>query len=309
MPSGGIGRTSLSDFPVMIAIAGGLGAAVSWAVATLCSSRSSRMIGASSVLGWVMIVGFAVSIVPALAAAPSGPDLDAGAVVGLVVIGLAYSVGLLLAYLALSVGRVSIVAPITSTEGAMTAVISVALGDPIGAPRAIILAVIAMGIVLAAFERSADPAPEAASGSRTHDPSKNGRTVLLAVSAAVAFSIGLVASARLGASLPVAWIVAAPRAVGIAVIAMPLLFRGRLRLSRQAVPLVAVSGVLEAAGTVLFVTGAQHGVATTAVLASQFAGIAAVVAFFLFGERLARIQVAGIVIIAIGVALLAVVQA
>jgi drug/metabolite transporter (DMT)-like permease len=267
------------------------------------------MIGASSVLAWVMIVGLVVSIVPAVLAAPSAPRLDGGSVAGLAVVGLSYSAGLLLAYLALSVGRVSIVAPITSTEGAMTAAISVLLGDPITAPTAIILTVIALGIVLAAFERSADPAPAAPSGSRTHDPSKNQRAVLLAVSAAMAFSIGLVVSARLGASLPVAWIVAAPRAVGVAVIALPLVLRGALRLSRRSLPLVIVSGVLEAAGTVLFVIGAQHGVATTAVLASQFAAIAAVVAFVVFRERLARVQVAGLVVIVAGVAVLAILRA
>lgn len=304
----------------MIAIAGGIGAAVAWAVATLASSRSSRMIGASSVLAWVMIVGFAASIVPAIASAPSAPPLDAPAVAGLVVIGLSYSAGLLLAYLALSVGRVSIVAPIVSTEGAMTALISVLLGDPITIPTGIILAVIATGVVFAAFERAADPpadppidAPadaltQAALASRTHDPAKNRRAVLLAIAAALVFSVGLVTSARLGASLPVAWIVAAPRVVGIVVIALPLVLRGRLRLTRQALPLVIVSGVLEAVGTVGFVLGAQHGVATTAVLASQFAAIAAVVAFFLFGERLARVQVAGIVVIAIGVGALSILR-
>lgn len=45
----------------MIAILGGLGAACSWAIATVCSSRSSRMIGAASVLAWVMLVGLVVS--------------------------------------------------------------------------------------------------------------------------------------------------------------------------------------------------------------------------------------------------------
>jgi drug/metabolite transporter (DMT)-like permease len=292
----------------MIAILGGLGAAISWAVATLSSSRSSRMIGASSVLAWVMIVGFVASIVPAVAAAPAAPPFDAPALAGLVVIGLSYSAGLLLAYLALAIGRVSIVAPIVSTEGAMTALISVFLGDPITVPTAIVLAVIATGIVLAAFERSADPPAEDSVRSRTHDPSKNRRAVLLAIAAALVFSVGLVTSARLGASLPVAWIVAVPRAVGIAVIALPLVLRGRLRLTRRALPLVAVSGVLEATGTVAFVLGAQDGVATTAVLASQFAALAAVVGYFLFGERLATVQVAGITVIAIGVGALSILR-
>jgi drug/metabolite transporter (DMT)-like permease len=299
---------AVSDFAAMIAILGGLGAAVSWAVATLSSSRSSRMIGASSVLAWVMIVGFVASIGPAIVAAPSAPPLDPGAVAGLVVIGLSYSAGLLLAYRALVIGRVSIVAPIVSTEGAMTAIISVLLGDPITAATAIILTVIATGIVLAAVERAADPPAEPALRPSTHDPAMNRRAVLLAISAATVFSIGLVTSARLGATLPVAWIVAAPRVVGMVVIALPLVLRGRLRLTRRALPLVVVAGILEAAGTVGFVIGAQHGVATTAVLASQFAAFAAVAAFFLFGERLARVQVAGIVGIAIGVGALAILR-
>jgi drug/metabolite transporter (DMT)-like permease len=293
----------------VIAIVGGLGAAVSWAVATLCSSRSSRMIGASSVLAWVMVVGFSVALVPAILEAPTAKPLDPMAVAGLIVVGLSYTTGLLLAYLALTVGRVSIVAPITSTEGAISAIVAVAIGDPMTAELAIILAVITGGIVLASIERSADPAPTTSDGRRTHDPAKNRRAVLLAISAAAAFSIGLVVSARLGASVPLSWIVVASRGVGIVVIALPLILRGRLRLSRRALPLVLVSGTLEAAGQVLFVVAAQHGIATAAVLSSQFAAIAAIVAFFLFGERLTRIQVAGVVIIAIGVATLSVLQA
>jgi len=42
----------------MVAILGGLGAALSWAIATLASSRSSRLIGPISVLGWVMAIGW-----------------------------------------------------------------------------------------------------------------------------------------------------------------------------------------------------------------------------------------------------------
>ena len=40
-------------------------------------------------------------------------------------------------------------------------------------------------------------------------------------------------------------------------------------------------------------------------LGSQFAAIAAVVAFFLFGERLSRTQVAGVLLIGVGVTALA----
>ena len=49
--------------------------------------------------------------------------------------------------------------------------------------------------------------------------------------------------------------------------------------------------------------------AVAAVLASQFAAISAVVAFALFGERLARVQVAGVAAIVAGVAVLSALQA
>ena len=45
----------------MLAIIGGLGAASAFAVATLCSARSTRMIGPSSVLAWVMLVDLGVT--------------------------------------------------------------------------------------------------------------------------------------------------------------------------------------------------------------------------------------------------------
>jgi multidrug transporter EmrE-like cation transporter len=45
------------------------------------------------------------------------------------------------------------------------------------------------------------------------------------------------------------------------------------------------------------------------VLASQFAAISAIIAYFLFRERLERVQIAGVVAIIAGVAALTVLQA
>jgi uncharacterized membrane protein len=234
-------------------------------------------------------------------------------VAGLGIFGLSACVGLLLAYRALTIGRVSIVAPITSTEGAIAAIIAVALGDPISVEVAVVLAIIAVGIALAAMEGSkavdAAAVPQGSPARRTHDPALNRRAALLAFAAACAFSVGLVASARIGATVPLPWIVAGSRIVGITFFALPLLLRGGLRLTRPAAPLVITAGILEAVGAVLFVVAAQHGVATAAVLGSQFAALASIAAFFLFGERLGRVQVLGVAIIAVGVATLAVLQA
>ena len=55
--------------------------------------------------------------------------------------------------------------------------------------------------------------------------------------------------------------------------------------------------------------GSRESIAIAAVMGSQFAAIAAVAAYFLFGERLARIQIVGVVLIVVGVTVLAAAQA
>jgi drug/metabolite transporter (DMT)-like permease len=287
----------------MVAILGGLGAALSWAIATLASSRSSRMIGPISVLGWVMTVGFVAALGPALLTRPERLGLPELA--GLVATGLSHNVGLLLAYRALSIGRVSIVAPITSTEGAIAALLAVALGDSLAGTTALILAVIVLGVVLAAAERAADPA----SGPRL-DPGHNRQAAILALAAAATFSIGLVLAGRLGAGgMPPAWVMLVSRTVGLTVIVLPLLLTRRFRLTRAALPLVVVAGVLEVFGGGVYVVAASENVAIAAVVSSQFAALAALGGYFLFGERLQRLQLIGVVIVVLGVTALAALQA
>jgi uncharacterized membrane protein len=245
-----------------------------------------------------MAVGLVAAIGPALLATPV--PLGTGEIVMLVVTGLSHNFGLLLAYAALSVGRVSVVAPITSTEGAIAAVIAVIIGEQLAPMTALLLVPIAVGVVLASAERSADRPRDA-----TADPSQTRKAALLAVAAALTFSVGLVLGGRLGdAGVPPAWVMAVSRTIGTSLIFLPLLATGRLRLTRRALPLVALAGVLEVAGGAVYVIAATADTAVAAVLSSQFAAIAAIGAFLLFRERLQRIQVVGIVTIAIGVALL-----
>jgi uncharacterized membrane protein len=256
------------------------------------------MIGPMSVLGWVMAVGFVVAIGPALLAKPV--PLGQGEIAMLVVTGICHNVGLLLAYAALSIGRVSLVAPITSTEGALAAVIAIVLGDQLPLLTAVLLACIAAGVVMAAVERAADR-PD------SHVPGATRKAAILALAAALTFSVGLVLAGRLGdAGVPPAWVMAVSRTIGTLAIALPLLVTGRFRLTRQALPLVLVAGVLEVVGGAVYVVAATGDIAVAAVLSSQFAAIAAFGAFVLFGERLQRIQIAGIVAIFIGVTALSV---
>jgi drug/metabolite transporter (DMT)-like permease len=309
------------------AILGGLGAAIMWATATLASSRSSRMIGSRVVLAWVMIVGTIVGLPLALVTGiPREVSGDAVALMGLA--GVCYSAGLYATYRALTIGKVSIIAPIVATEGAIGALIAVVLGDTLALGSMLLLGLIAIGVVMAAIEparpdvpagdielaadalegpatealegpaRAVVGGPAAVAGDRT------GEAALLAIVAAAIFGVGIVSAGKAALLLPPIWVALSSRIIGIGIVALPLVLQGRLTLSRAALPLVIVAGIGEIIGSTASAWGATDSIPIVAVLGSQFAAIAAVVAFLLFGERLSRTQVVGVVLIVVGVSLL-----
>ena len=284
----------------MTAILGGVGAALAFATATLCSSRSSRLIGPGPALAWVMLSGF-VAIAPFLALGPAPEDVDGETLRWLAIVGGGNVGGLLLTYEALRRGKVAIVAPIVSTEGAIAAVLATVAGEALSAGVVITLTVITVGVVLSATAREA---PDDAA------PVRSPRvTALLAVTAAAVFGASLYATGRVSGEVPIAWILLPARLIGIVVIAVPLLAAGRLILTRPAVPFVVLGGICEVAGAACFALGARDSIAVTAVLASLFAALAALGGFALFGERLARVQIVGVAAIVSGVAVLSAIQA
>jgi drug/metabolite transporter (DMT)-like permease len=284
----------------MVAVLGGLGAALAFAVTTLCNSRASRLIDSGSLLAWVMLVGL-VLVGPAVLLEGVPEGLDGESLWWLAVSGVGNVAGLLCSYAALRAGLVGLVAPIISTEGAIAALFAVAAGETLTAAAGVALALIAFGVALA--------------GASPDDPDKPARrrgepqVVLLAVGAAVAFGASLYATGRVGKDVPVVWALLPPRLLGVVAIATPLILRGRLRLTRRALPFVVASGFCEVVGVICFVLGARHGIAVSSVLASQFAAISAVAAYVLFHERLARVQMVGVATVLIGVGALSGLQA
>jgi drug/metabolite transporter (DMT)-like permease len=281
-----------------LAILGGLAAAAFWTVTTLCSSRSSKLIGPASVLAWVMIVGLAVTA-PIAATEGVPANFDRSIVTWLAISGVCNVGGLLFAYEALRIGKVGLASPIISTEGAVAAVIAVIAGEALGLPRGVTLALIVAGIVAVAAGSAGEEAPG------HHDV----RAALCAGAAALSFGVGLYSTGRISSDVSLAWAVLPPRIVGVIAVAIPLILSKRLLLTRRAATLVVVSGLCEVGGYFAFAFGARHGIAVTAVLGSQFAVLAAIAAYFLFGEKLGRLRIAGIVVTAIGVAVLSALQA
>jgi uncharacterized membrane protein len=282
----------------VIAVLGGLGTALVWAIGTLCSSRSSRIIRPASVLAWVMLTGLAANLA-IIAFGPRPVSLNAVDLRWMFTAGVGNVVGLLLAYSALRRGKVGLVAPIVSTEGSIAAVLAVATGEPLGLASALLLVIIASGVVLAALAREDLPVPD----------ERKSVSVGLATLAALFFGASLFATGRLGVSLPIGWALLPPRIVGVAAVTIPLALTRQLKLTRPAVPLVVTAGLAEVVGFAFFVVGARHSLAITAVLASQFAAIASVVAYVLFRERLTRLQLGGVGLIVLCVAALTAVRA
>lgn len=289
----------------MIAILGGLGAAAAWALSTLSSSRSSRLIDPSSVVAWMMLVGLLITMpLAALSGVPA--RLGPGSAAWLAVSGAGNVAGLVLTYRALRIGQVALVAPLVSTEGAVAAVIAVIAGESLAPGVAVTLVMIVAGIWLASMP---DRAPALTRPPHSAPAAHPTEAVLLAIAAAFAFGASLYATARAGAELPVSWVVLSARAIGVVALAVPLAFIGRLRLTRAAVPLVVASGVCEVLGFYSYTTGARHGIAVAAVLASQVGGLAALGGYFLFGDRLSAKRTLGVCTMLAGVAVLSALRA
>ena len=309
----------------MIAILGGRGAAVMWAFSGLTSSRSTRLIGASSNLAWMMLVGLAIATPLALASGPV-PPITPTLAGWMATSGITGVVGLLVMYRGLRIGKLGVVAALASTEGAMAAVISVIAGERITIPAVAMLCVIVVGIATVAFAAGSSSEPITAS----NDPATSGssvtggasgavgvsarigperRAAMYGAIAAVIFGVNIYSTAQLGHRLPTIMAVMPVRIVGVAAVFIPMAMTGRLRMVRRAVPMVVLIGALEVFGNASYVIGSRESIAIAAVLASQFAAVAAVAAFFLFHERLSLGQRSGIVAIALGVAVLSAVQA
>jgi drug/metabolite transporter (DMT)-like permease len=316
----------------LLAVLCGLAAAVAWTVSALCASSASQAIGADSTLGWVMLIGLVI-VIP-LTAVLASPSRLSPAVIGLLAVaGATNVIGLLVEYVAFRRGKVGLVAAIASTEGMVAAVISALAGARLGLITGLLLGLVTLGVAVAAAGPDADApaaqehaaprdeehgaaAPQeqdAAGGEKHGQPAPQGQRPrrrrvpwgVLAVATALLFGVSLYTTGRAGEAAPVLWTVIPARVFGSALVAAPLAARRKFRLTRRALPLVAAAGAAEVLGVLSYAIGARQDLPVAAVLAAQFAALTAVAAYFIHGQRLSRIQVAGLAVVVVGVTLLA----
>jgi drug/metabolite transporter (DMT)-like permease len=304
----------------VLAVLGGLGAAVCFTVSALCASSSSQEIGAESTLAWVMLIGLVLVVPPA--AALADPAQLSPAVLGLLAAaGVTNVAGLLVEYVAFRRGKVGVVTGIASTEGMVAALISAVAGARLGIRNGLLLALVTLGVaVSAASPDDGAPSPPVvpADGVPADGVPADGvpaggvpaggrravRGAVLAVPVALLFGVTLYTTGRAGQQVSVLWALVPARLFGSALVTAPLAARRRLRLTRRALPLVAAAGAAEVLGVLSYTLGARHGLAVAAVLSSQFAALTAVAAYVIHGQRLSRSQLAGLAAVVAGVSLL-----
>ena len=239
------------------------------------------------------IVAFVVSAVVVAAdgtSVPASDELAAGLIAGV-----GNAVGVAAFYRAASLGPLSVAAPIGATAAIMPVAIGVADGESL-APYQVAGIVLAVGGVVMAARREGTPVP----GGDVR------RCALWATVSAVGFGVFLssMAPAADGGTF---WAVLVSRAsllvvlVGVAVATGAVL---RARVSH--LPKLAVPGVLLFAGTVTYTQATAEGqLSVVSVLGSLFPVVTVGLAFVLLGERLSRLQSAGVIAALAGVVLLA----
>jgi drug/metabolite transporter (DMT)-like permease len=285
----------------VLAILGGVAAAILWSVANVGSTRASREIGTASTVGVATSVGLLITI-PGVLAAPipalTGPDLAA-----LGIAGFGGVVGLGFAYRALRIGKIGIVSALISTEGAIAATLAVLAGEVLRPVVGLILGVIAVGVVVLAVSGGG-----AAESHRTRrlDPADARAAVLNGLAAAILFGAGLFAAGQLAGNLSPVYAALPSRVGGFAFVLLPLLARRQLRVTRDGLRWALIVGLADVVGILAFGMGARDNTAVAAVLASQVAAVSTLAAFLFYHEHLSRRQVVGLVVVAIGVAALAV---
>ena len=273
---------------------GGAGA-LAWGGAALLTAPSSRALGASRSVLWIGIAGVPFG---ALLATLLGDELRVRSEEVPALLGA--GVFLLLATQVWSVlagrGRMSLAAPIVACDGAVAALAAVLTGHhlPLGAYAGLTLMVAGLVVLSAA---GAPSVPGGGNLSRT-------ATVWLAMLAAACYGGMLFCAGTVEGTSPV-WTVTMARALATVGALAICLRQGELRPVRNGARFAAGVGVLDVTAFALFVAGAQHDPAISAVAVSQYGAVAVLFAIAFLGERLTAVQALAVAVLVAGAGVVA----
>jgi drug/metabolite transporter (DMT)-like permease len=276
----------------LLAFAISLASAASWGVSDFLGGLTSRRLPVLGVLAvsqpaGLVLIGIVILI---FGADPIPADkLAIAALAGAASLG-----GLWAFYAAMAMGTVSVVAPIASLGVVVPVAVGLARGD---APAAIQLMGVVpaiAGVVILSYEENAEHSGVAR------------RSILLAILAGLGFGIFFTGLDLAAADRP-GWAVLAVRVGGVATVAVALLIsRPRLAAVSGSVMVLLTIGFFDVLANGLFAVASTKGVLpVVAVGGSMYPAFTIALAHGVLGERLARIQWAGVALALVGVGLIA----
>jgi len=278
----------------MAAVVLGLGSSLLWGLADFLGGLQSRRHPVLVVLLVSQGVGLTGVLVAALARGQGLPETSAVlAAAGAGVAGLA-ALGAF--YRALSIGTMSVVAPISGTAAAIPVTVGVLTGERPGPVQVVGMFLAVAGIVLASREGPQDS--ERAAASR--------EAVGLALLAALGFGLFFVGMDH-AADRDVLWALVFARAADIPVLlAFVLVLRPAFPRGAGALAPMAGIGVLDLGANALYAQASTTGLlSVVSVLGSLYPAVTVLLARVLLGERLRRAQGAGVTLIMLAVVAIA----
>jgi drug/metabolite transporter (DMT)-like permease len=272
----------------MRSIALALSASLTWGLADFFGPLKGRTLGALRTLVYVQLGGLA-AIALAIAIRGKGPaDVNALFAIPAAISG---TLGLYAYYRGMAVGAMSIVAPIAGISAGIPVIFGIVTGDRPSPWQWLGIAAALGGVFLASRE-----------------PGRGGRIaagVGLALLAAIGFG-GYFPPMHAAGEADFWWASLIFRMTSTSVIlAAVAIRRPSLAVSPIQVPLLALIGIGDMLGNLLFAAASTSGlVSITSVLASLYPIITVVLARLVLKERVARSQEAGIALTLAGVALI-----
>ncbi len=261
-----------------------------WGASDFAGGLLSRRRPVLVVVAWSAAFGLAIASV-AVVATGAWHGLHSWLLWG-VAAGTAGEIGLICYYLALATGTMGVVAPVTSLGVAVPVVVGIASGESPGVAALVGIAVAIVGIVLTS-------GPEFTAAGRSAKP------VAIAALAGVFFGFFFIFMDRGSehSALLTLWAMRAAITAGFIVVALVRRTVGELNRRDFAWILGIAAGDLGA--NMLFGIASTRGfVSITSVLSSLFPVVTVLLARGVLRERLRRVQIVGVAVTMVGVALI-----
>lgn len=276
-------------------------AALAYGSSDFAAGVAARRVAAVPVAVVSQTVGLLVIVAAVLIYPGAGPS--AGALTWGAISGVGVGVGTLALYQGLSVGAMSVVAPVSAVlAAALPAVVGLLGGEtlPVSGLIGLVVGVVAIGLVSA----TSSPGPTSGSGASRRPWGAIGFGTL----SGAGFALLFIALDRAGTHTG-AWPILPSQAVALALTMALAVMRGHrpTRSWRPAVPLALFTGISGAAATLLFLIATGTGkLAVVAVITALYPAATVILARLLLAERWTRLQIVGLLAAAAAIALISV---